>query len=121
MFVCAPDVDEPPRSAGCLCHTPAFARLNAHLAKKFSRFSSIASAGATFGAFASGSGSAPARASGATLSRIVFVNVRLFDGRSDALLQGLRVVVDGKTIKSGLTPQEITTNQFLDPSIHLPG
>ncbi len=28
---------------------------------------------------------------------------------------------DGKTIRAGLTPQDITTNQFLDPSIHLPG
>jgi hypothetical protein len=28
---------------------------------------------------------------------------------------------DGKTIKAGLSPQDITTNQFLDPSIHLPG
>jgi hypothetical protein len=28
---------------------------------------------------------------------------------------------EGKTIKAGLTPQDITTNQFLDPSIHLPG
>ena len=28
---------------------------------------------------------------------------------------------DGKTIKPGLTPQDIATNQFLDPSIHLPG
>jgi hypothetical protein len=27
---------------------------------------------------------------------------------------------DGKTIKAGLTPQEITTNQFIDPAIHLP-
>ncbi len=26
----------------------------------------------------------------------------------------------GKTIKSGLTPQDIATNQFIDPSIHLP-
>jgi len=28
---------------------------------------------------------------------------------------------DGKAIKAGLTPQDISTNQFLDPSIHLPG
>ena len=28
---------------------------------------------------------------------------------------------DGKPIKAGLTPADITTNQFLDPSIHLPG
>ena len=27
---------------------------------------------------------------------------------------------DGKTVKAGLTPQDIATNQFLDPSIHLP-
>jgi len=26
----------------------------------------------------------------------------------------------GKTIKAGLTPQDIATNQFIDPSIHLP-
>jgi hypothetical protein len=28
---------------------------------------------------------------------------------------------DGKPIKAGLTPGDIATNQFLDPSIHLPG
>jgi hypothetical protein len=27
---------------------------------------------------------------------------------------------EGKTIKSGLTPQDVATNQFIDPSIHLP-
>ena len=27
---------------------------------------------------------------------------------------------DGKPIKAGLTPQDVATNQFLDPSIHLP-
>jgi len=27
---------------------------------------------------------------------------------------------EGKTIKAGLTPQDIATNQFIDPSIHLP-
>ncbi len=27
---------------------------------------------------------------------------------------------DGKTVKAGLTPQDIATNQFIDPSIHLP-
>ena len=28
---------------------------------------------------------------------------------------------EGKPIKSGLTPQDVATNQFIDPSIHLPG
>ena len=39
----------------------------------------------------------PAAASAAP---IAFSNLRLFDGKSDALIEGLRVVVEGKTIKS---------------------
>src|ERR1700729_1145952 len=99
MFVCADD-GEAPRSVGCLCHTPAFARLNTHLTQKFSRHSSIAATDATLGAFAAGSGSTPARASAAPMARVAFTNARLFDGKSDALLEGLRVVVEGKTIKA---------------------
>ena len=99
MFVCADD-GEAPRSVGCLCHTPAFARLNTHLTQKFSRHSSIAATGATLGAFAAGSGSTPARAAAAPMARVAFTNARLFDGKSDALLEGLRVVVDGKRIKA---------------------
>jgi imidazolonepropionase-like amidohydrolase len=100
MFVCAANDEEAPRRAGCLCHTPAFARLNAHLAQKFSRYSSIATAGASLGVFAAGSGSTPTRAAAGPSSRIAFTNARLFDGKSDALLAGLRVVIDGKTIKA---------------------
>ena len=99
MFVCADD-GEAPRSVGCLCHTPAFARLNTHLTQKFSRHSSIAATGATLGAFAAGSGSTPAHAAAAPMARVAFTNARLFDGKSDALLEGLRVVVDGKRIKA---------------------
>jgi imidazolonepropionase-like amidohydrolase len=99
MFVCAPD-DEAPRRAGCLCHTPAFARLNARLAQKFSRYSFIAATDASLGVFAAGSGSTPARASAGPSSRFAFTNALLFDGKSDALLQGLRVVVEGETIKA---------------------
>jgi len=99
MFVCADD-GEAPRSVGCLCHTPAFARLNTHLTQKFSRHSSIAATGATLGAFAAGSGSTPARAAAAPMARVAFTNARLFDGKSDALLEGLRVGVDGKRIKA---------------------
>ncbi len=98
MFVCALEDGEVPRSAGCLCHTPAFARLNARLAQKFSRHSFMVGAGAAFGVFAAGSGSATTRASARPIARIAFTNARLFDGKSDALLQGLRIVVDGKTI-----------------------
>ncbi len=45
------------------------------------------------------------------------------DSRISKLITLLRPIYarDGKTVKAGLTPQDITTNQFLDPSIHLPG
>jgi hypothetical protein len=45
------------------------------------------------------------------------------DSRIQKLITLLRPIYakDGKTVKAGLKPQDITTNQFLDPSIHLPG
>jgi hypothetical protein len=45
------------------------------------------------------------------------------DSRIQKLIALLRPIYakDGKTVKAGLTPQDITTNQFIDPSIHLPG
>jgi imidazolonepropionase-like amidohydrolase len=100
MFLCAPDDGEGSRAAGCLCHTPVFARLNAHLVQKFSRYSSHVAIGASLGAFAAGSGSRGATATAASAAPIAFSNLRLFDGKSDALIEGLRVVVEGKTIKS---------------------
>jgi imidazolonepropionase-like amidohydrolase len=100
MFLCAPDDGEGSRTAGCLCHTPVFARLNAHLAQKFSRYSSHVAIGVSLGAFAAGSGSTAATAPAASAAPIAFSNLRLFDGKSDALIEGLRVVVEGRTIKS---------------------
>src|SRR5271166_6163050 len=97
MFTCAPDDQSGPRSAGCLCHTPAFARLNRRLAE---RFSSPSGAAATFSAFAAGSGSASARASAPSAAPIAFTNVRVFDGKSNALRSGLSVVVKGNIIKA---------------------
>ena len=41
-----------------------------------------------------------ATATAASAAPIAFSNLRLFDGKSDALIEGLRVVVEGKTIKS---------------------
>jgi imidazolonepropionase-like amidohydrolase len=100
MFVCAADDGEASGRAGCLCHTPAFARLNARLARKFSSYSSIAATGASLGVSAAGLGSMPASGSAGLSSRLAFTNVRVFDGKADALLAGLRVVIDGKRIKA---------------------
>jgi imidazolonepropionase-like amidohydrolase len=93
MFACAPDDERAPQAVGCLCHTPAFARLNRRLSEKFS------CAPVAVVAFAAGSGTASA-GSPARTARTAFINVRVFDGRSDALRSGLVVVVEGNVIKS---------------------
>jgi imidazolonepropionase-like amidohydrolase len=100
MFQCAPDDERAPRSIGCLCHTPAFARLNRRLNEKFAFPSGIADAAVTLGAFAAGSGSASARAPAARAAPIAFINVRVFDGKSNALRSGLTVTVEGAAIKA---------------------
>ena len=100
MFACAADDETAPRSTGCLCHGAAFARLNARLTEKFSRTSSIAAASAAIGAFAAGAGSTRARAAAEPAALTVFTNALVFDGKSDALLSGLRVVVQGAAIKA---------------------
>ena len=95
MFECAPEDGAGPRQAGCLCHTPAFARLNARLSQKFA--GSFVGSGHRCGLRRRlGKRARPRfRAAG---QRIAFTNARLFDGKSDALMQGLRVVVDGRMI-----------------------
>ena len=97
MFLCADDGDAPRR---CLCHTPGFGRLNAHLTQKFSWPSSVAAPAASLGVFAAGLGSTLGPDSAGRNSRIAFTNALLFDGKSDTLLAGLRVVVAGQTIKA---------------------
>jgi imidazolonepropionase-like amidohydrolase len=93
MFACAPDDEKTPQRLGCLCHTPAFARLNRRLSAKFA---SPAFAAPTF---AAGAGAAPTPSTGRN-GPIAFVNLRMFDGRSEALRSGLEVVVEGNLIKS---------------------
>lgn len=108
MLACAPVTAAPPR-IGCLCCTPAFARLNATLERRFDRRGFLAGAVAA-GTFAAGkaaaaaaapaSGGAAAGPSPDKAAPIVFTNVRVFDGRSDALRDGLAVIVEGAKIKA---------------------
>jgi imidazolonepropionase-like amidohydrolase len=93
MFACAPDDERAPHRLGCLCHTAAFARLNRRLSAKFA---SPAFAAPTF---AAGSGAASAPSPGRN-GPVAFVNLRLFDGKSEALRSGVEVVVEGSLIKS---------------------
>jgi imidazolonepropionase-like amidohydrolase len=108
MFQCS-QMDSPPVGSatptfGCLCHSPIFARLNAELTQRMSRRSFLAGA-AAFGTLAFGSKSALARVPDAPASPIAFTNVRIFDGKSNALVAGLRVVVEGNRIKA-VEPQD---------------
>jgi len=93
MFVCAPDDERAPPRLGCLCHSPAFARLNRRLSAKF------ACSAPAVSTFAAGSGAVSVSSLGRN-GPIAFVNLSLFDGRSDALRSGLEVVVEGNLIKS---------------------
>ncbi len=105
MLECSP-VDAPapeasaPQHVGCLCHSPAFARVNALLTEKLSRRAFLGGATAGVGALAFGSRAARARVPDLPDSPVAFTNVRVFDGTSGALRNGLRVVVDGRTIKA---------------------
>ena len=114
MSSCDPTNAWSASSAGCLCRTPAFARLNARLTEKFFRRGFICSAGATIGALPSGAGSSSLGVPAAPGSPIVFSNVRVFDGRSDALLSGLQVVVEGKTITSVGPSENAADGKIID-------
>ena len=95
LFACTPSDEGVARPRGCLCNTPAFARLNARLSSKFCRGGLDVAAGV----FAAGAGGSTAKAA-ASWRRTAFVNARVFDGKSDNLRTGLRVVIEGGTIRA---------------------
>ena len=102
MFVCAP-VDEISKpTVGCICHSPAFARLNAMMTQKFSRRSFLGgvSAAAAAGALAFWPKEAMAGIPDAPTKPVAFTNIKLFDGKSNKLIEGKRVVVEGNKIKA---------------------
>lgn len=84
----------------CLCHSPAFARLNALVEQKFSRRSFLTGAAAIVGGAAFWPKHASAAIPDAPTRPVAFTNVKLFDGKSNKLIDGKRVVVDGNKIKA---------------------
>ncbi len=95
MFACEAGDGISASFGRCLCHWPAFARLNASLNAKFTS----RTLGATAGVFAACFGGSAAPKSAARGDRFAFANVRVFDGKSDALRAGLRVEVKGRAIR----------------------
>ena len=100
MFVCSPVDEAEAQSATCICHSPAFLRLNALVEAKFSRRAFLTGTAATLAAVALGAGDAAAAIPEAPKAPVVFTNLKLFDGKSGRLIEGRRVIVDGKTIKA---------------------
>lgn len=101
MFVCAPadNLDEPSAPA-CLCHSPAFARLNALVERRFSRRAFLTGSAAALGAAAIWPKAASAGIPAAPGAPVAFTNVKLFDGKSGRSVEGSRVVVEGGSIRA---------------------
>src|SRR5260221_2043010 len=91
MFSCTSSAA--PASAGCLCHRPEIHALNRRLGADLSRRGLVAGAAASMVFPMLAAAQAPP-------NRVVFVNLRLFDGKSDSLHDGLRVLVEDKRIKA---------------------
>ncbi len=105
-FACSPVSTARPARPGCLCCSPAFARVNALVERRFVRRGPLAGPAASSrrktpaaaGGLAAASASvAPGAAPG---KPIAFTNVRVFDGKSDALRDGLTVIVEGDAIRA---------------------
>lgn len=99
MFICSSAEDEEAQAFGCICHGPAFLRLNALVEQKFSRRAFLAGAAAV-GASALWPKSASAAMPAEPAGPVVFTNVRIFDGKSGRLAEGQRVIVEGNKIKA---------------------
>ena len=97
MFRCLPVEAPATRPWGCLCHSPAFARLTSRLGQRVSRRGFVIG---TAMALALGPGSGSARVPASPAYPTAFTNLRLFDGASDGLRDGLRVVVEGPRIRA---------------------
>ncbi len=94
------DTDHPPHEHDglCLCQSPAFARLNAIIETRFTRRAFMAGAAAGLGAMAFWPKEASAGIPDAPATPIAFTNIKLFDGKSAALVEGQRVIVEGNRI-----------------------
>ena len=90
MLRCISDTES--GAPGCLCHRPEIRLLTRRLGGDLSRRGFVAGAAASVMSFKRAAAQAP--------TRIVFSNLRLFDGKTDELRDGLSVLVEGNRIKA---------------------
>jgi imidazolonepropionase-like amidohydrolase len=99
MFSCTPDGDTTLAGhSGCLCHTPEIQRLTRRINLDVSRRSVVSGIAASIASLAS-SGPGHAQSAPAPQS-VLFKNVRLFDGNSAGLRDGLSVLVRDQHIQA---------------------
>ncbi|AHG20568.1 hydrolase [Chania multitudinisentens RB-25] len=85
-------------SEACLCHSPAFVRINTVLTQQAAKAPPITAA--TVSAAIPGQQAQHGKGTAAAAQLKAFINVRIFDGVSDHLRDGLQVIVEGNKIKS---------------------
>lgn len=85
-------------SEACLCHSPAFVRINTVLTREAAKAPPITPAVAAAAIPGANPQHGNATANAAQLK--AFINVRVFDGVSDQLRDGLQVIVEGNKFKS---------------------
>ena len=85
-------------SEACLCHSPAFRRINTVMTEEAAKAPPITAA--TVSAALSNASSPHTENPTPSAPLKAFTNVRIFDGVSDALRKGLQVIVEGNKIKA---------------------
>ncbi|HFT4396120.1 TPA: amidohydrolase family protein [Klebsiella quasipneumoniae] len=88
----------PEHSVACLCHSPAFIRINTILSQEAAKAPPITAA--TVASAIPRANSSHGTATTNAVHVKVFINVRLFDGVSDKLHDNLQVIVEGNKIKA---------------------
>ncbi|MBW8639727.1 amidohydrolase family protein [Hoeflea sp. WL0058] len=82
---------------GCVCHSPEFLRINDRLLKGISRRSALKGVVASL---AAAPFTPPLAAAQPDRRPLLFTDMRVFDGHSDALLEGVNVLVSGNRIEA---------------------
>ncbi|MGX5022260.1 amidohydrolase family protein [Enterobacter sp. UPMP2060] len=93
----------PEHYEACLCHSPAFIRINTILSREAAKAPPITAA--TVASAIPGANSQHSTATTNAVHMKAFINVRLFDGVSDKLHDNLQVIVEGNKIKA-IEPQD---------------
>lgn len=99
-FTCTDATAAPLDHAGCLCHRPEIGALSRRLGAGLSRRGFVAGMAASLAAASLGM-PGPARAQAASgPGRVLFTNVRLFDGTSGTLRDGVSLLVEDQIVKA---------------------